>query len=133
MIPNVHIPGCWYWEADLIEISRSNYITEYEIKISHSDFLRDLKKKRHIFYRDNYGGGAVKFWYCCPEGIISVDETPGYAGLLYVDTDENIKVIKPAPRRKVKPITSEQKIELLEKGVDRYWHKLFKLNKRIGG
>ena len=45
-IPNVLMftyPG--YYEADLIMISKSDYVTEVEIKRTMVDFLSDFKKK----------------------------------------------------------------------------------------
>lgn len=39
-----------------------------------------------------------KFYYCCPEGMIKVEEVPSYAGLLYIRKDYNeVYQVKPAP------------------------------------
>jgi hypothetical protein len=37
-----------------------------------------------------------KFFFACPDGLISVDEVPEYAGLIYV-TDNEATIIKQAP------------------------------------
>ena len=41
IVPN---SGVFGWEADMISCTRAGYINEWEIKISRSDFLADMKK-----------------------------------------------------------------------------------------
>jgi hypothetical protein len=99
------------WESDFFCISSSGYTIEVEIKISRSDFKADFKKTtKHIMLsRADKNSVSVpsyewknvsafeyrapiipnKFYYCCPEGLIAVDEIPEYAGLLYYS--ESIK------------------------------------------
>ena len=87
MIPNVQVVWNWYWEMDLAEVSPAYYVTEYEIKRTHSDFMADKKKKyKHGILSESHFG-PVKFWYCCPRDIININEVPEYAGLIY---DHNI-------------------------------------------
>ena len=38
------------------------------------------------------------FYYACPEGIISPDEVPDFAGLLYITDDGYFRGIKSAPQ-----------------------------------
>jgi hypothetical protein len=95
----------WDWESDYFCITTSGYTIEVEIKISKSDFKADSKKKQKHFILQNSLKEVVtmpgetfgnlsqvyfikpktpnKFYYCCPEGMIEVDEVPEYAGLLY--------------------------------------------------
>ena len=102
-------------ECDVISISKSNYIYEYEIKISRSDFKADFNKEKHklmlerkctktrmikennekvkdtLYLTPNY------FHFVVPTGLVTIDEIPEYAGLIYMDTDLNFEIIKKAP------------------------------------
>lgn len=99
IIPN--FSGISRWEADLFSISKAGYMYEFEIKLSRSDYHRDFKKvSKHKMFESGRGctsntksGLKIKspnyFTFVCPEGMISVDEVPQYAGLLYVcNTDK---------------------------------------------
>ena len=85
------------WESDTLLVTKSGYAYEIEIKISRADFKNDFKhkEKKHLFlegkgmkdglgreyddrWRPNY------FYYAVPEGLISPDEVPDYAGLIYI-------------------------------------------------
>ena len=99
-------------ECDVLSISTSDYIYEYEIKISRGDFKKDFVKEKHSFYitekytndkgeynRPNY------FTYVTPTDLIKIEEVPEYAGLIYWD-GINFTVIKEAPRaHKIKAST----------------------------
>lgn len=80
------------WESDLISVTKSGFIHEFEIKVTRADFKQDAKKRRatllcnpevagfwgsRICARPNY------FWYVVPNGLITYEEVPGYAGLIY--------------------------------------------------
>jgi hypothetical protein len=58
-----------------------------EVKVSRSDFLSD-KKKSHR----SEGMGNWRF-YCCPTGMIKVDELPTGWGLIYADEKKKLKVV----------------------------------------
>lgn len=76
VFPNIYIGG---FECDILEITKSNYSYEYEVKISISDFKADTKKKGKFDNpRTNY------FYYIVPKGLISINDIPEYAGLIYV-------------------------------------------------
>jgi len=91
-------------ECDVISISKSNYIYEYEIKISRADFKKDFIKEKHtniinenytkikkdeiIFLLPNY------FSFVTPKGLITADEVPDYAGLIYINGDSSFNIIK---------------------------------------
>jgi hypothetical protein len=85
------------WEIDVLSMNKNDYLTEYEVKVSRSDFKADAKKKKWQWYEkrietmiSNY------FYYTCPEGLILENEIPAFAGLIYA-TNEGLKVIKKAP------------------------------------
>jgi len=102
-------------ECDVISISKANYIYEYEVKISRSDFKADFNKEKHklmlerrcvkdrlikennqmvkdtLYLTPNY------FNFVVPTGLVSVEDVPEYAGLIYCDENLNFEVIKKAP------------------------------------
>lgn len=64
IVPNVSW-GLLDYEADLLIMNKTGYVTEIEIKRSWSDFLADFKKddvahKSELIYQ---------FWYCVPEEL----------------------------------------------------------------
>jgi hypothetical protein len=76
---------------------------QIEVKMSHADFLRDKKKKTTLNPQLDFG--MLKY-YCCPKGVISVNEIPPWCGLLYED-DGRISVIRDANKRDDKCLSSE--------------------------
>lgn len=115
------------WESDSLIITKSNLVYEFEIKISKADFKNDFKHKerkhkildgtyvehKRIFdwlkykyidteevipfdlnkNRPNY------FYYVVPKDLISVDDVPSYAGLIYVsDIYPYLQTVKKAPK-----------------------------------
>ena len=102
-------------ECDVISISKSDYIYEYEIKISRSDFKADFNKKKHklmlerdctkdriikennIMITDTWYQTPNYFNFVVPNGLVSIDEIPEYSGLIYVDNMGKFEIIKKAP------------------------------------
>lgn len=70
-------------------------LTVYEIKISRSDFLHELKCQKYLKAMES----CNRFYYLCPVDLIKVSELPPNAGLCYYDNRE-IKIIKYAKRQK---------------------------------
>ncbi|HEX2866531.1 MAG TPA: hypothetical protein VHO03_05795 [Ignavibacteriales bacterium] len=114
--------GMGLGECDVISISSANFSYEFEIKVSRSDFKADFKNKwgKHDRMSGNPGirtydkstpKGKIKdyykmyescnyFFYVCPDGLISAEEVPEYAGLIYVvegRREMELKEIKKAP------------------------------------
>ena len=86
------------WECDFFCVSNDGYSTEFEVKISRGDFQYDFQKYKHtLFKRPDKAGILVpnKFYYVVPEGLVSAEEIPKYAGLIYVG--EHATIIKRAP------------------------------------
>ena len=77
-------------------------IHAYEIKISHADFINDVrqfhKKHEHALNISHY------FYYICPWGIIEKSEVPEIAGLMYVNKSNGIKIVKQPTLREVDAI-----------------------------
>jgi len=98
------------WESDFWFLNRTGYGVEIEIKTSHEDFKRDFNKiqkhsvlKNGFYFRPEFDSPVNvsrrpnKFYYCCPEWVIKIDEVPDYAGLMWVGPNGNIRTIKEAP------------------------------------
>lgn len=84
--PNTYIGP---WECDVLEITKSGYAYEYEVKVSRADFRADKLKQKHgkSKYDVLLSGKRVNYFsYVCPKGLISPDEVPEWAGLIYADT-----------------------------------------------
>ena len=94
-------------ECDVISISKSNYIYEYEVKISRSDFKADFKKPKHALITEKKFIKETKnetfyltpnyFYYVVTENLIKEEEIPEYAGLMYVTEKGDFNIIKKAP------------------------------------
>ena len=91
-------------ECDVISVSKSDYIYEYEIKISRADYKKDFIKEKHSqMIRENHTK-IVKgemmylspnyFNFITPRGLISLEEVPEYAGLIYINDDLTFDIIK---------------------------------------
>lgn len=79
VIPN-YFHDCY--EMDLFRLTPTEYIYEYEIKISRSNYFADFKKgNKHE--RLQKGLAANRFFFVVPENLISIAECPKYAGLIY--------------------------------------------------
>lgn len=113
VIENLYV---FSWESDKLIETRSGLFYEFEIKVSKSDFKNDFKNKKdkHCIlegveeyvpsykkndYPDDSYGKYFKtekykkpnyFYYAVPEGLVTVEDLPPYAGLIYVVPDNNI-------------------------------------------
>ena len=135
-VPNI---STGYGEADLFSLTKAMFSHEYEIKVSRSDFKADFKHKhyKHAIYsgecglRPSHERPPNHFWYAVPEGLISVDEVPHYAGLIEICTHPDqqrvyVKEIKPAPKLHKEKV-SQMRLLSMVKGVEwRYWREIDK-------
>jgi hypothetical protein len=126
ILPNISLPGYAY-ESDVVAITKAGYFSEYEIKVTRSDFRRDFEKveadyvrdpesewkwnKVDILKHDMLAGGKPKgdrdikpkrFTFVVPEGLVEPEEVPEHCGLFYYtpETHYRIKIIRPAPTLK---------------------------------
>lgn len=132
------------WESDVISVTRSGFIHEFEIKVTRADFKQDGKKDRarllcdpvvtgfwgsHTCSRPNY------FYYVVPQGLIQPEEVPEYAGLIYAVEPVvghhlyfgTTKEIKAARRIHNEKITDGQRRQLGRSMTIRFW------KQRLGG
>lgn len=107
VLQNLYVFG---WESDILFLSRTGFWTEIEIKISRADFKADLKNKagKHSALADpSVMTKPNQFFYAVPEGLVTPEEIPEYAGLLTVGQQwQSARTVKPAPwlhRQKTSP------------------------------
>jgi len=89
VVPNYYIGT---WECDVLKVSTSGHLYEYEVKVSRADFKADFNKtmgsvrygtltsKHDILLQ---GKRVNRFYYVVPEGLIDHAEVPGQCGLIY--------------------------------------------------
>jgi len=136
-------------EADVLAIRKSGFCDEFEIKLTRADFFNDRKKiiqyrrpdfdvKQDIdwfmnpedlapyqkFKLEALGNGEMvvnNFWYVLKEGIASVDDLPGYAGLISVDQTGLLKVVKHPDRLHSRKLSFEQRYKFVSYLNERFW------------
>lgn len=94
------------WESDIFTIDKDGMISEYEVKVSKSDFNADfLKQEKHSNLEQMNGSLPNYFWYVVPKGMIDENDVPEYAGLMYYIGPGWYNVVKKAPLLHDKNIT----------------------------
>ena len=89
IVPNIYI---YSWESDLVAMTKDNFLFEFEIKISRSDYKADFKKEKHKLMLK--GKGANKFYFVT-DFPLQIREIPKYAGWILVQ--DKVKIMKKAP------------------------------------
>jgi len=123
-VPNIY-PDDWkgsmQWkEMDLMCLRKSGFVDEVECKLSRSDFKADFKKTIHIVKGTNKWGSRAwisklkhtlldegncypnYFSFLVPEGLLTLEDIPSYAGWfeVYRDHDNILRVReKKQPKR----------------------------------
>lgn len=99
MVENVFIFR-YDWESDFFVVKQNGYCYEFEIKISRVDYFNDFKKlNKHEILSSKKEADLKphKFYYIMPKDLISVNDIPEYAGLMYIDDLQQITTVKEAP------------------------------------
>lgn len=111
LIPNFYFER---FEMDLFKLNDGGMVTEYEIKISRSDFKNDFTKCFEVYDKaaadwrtpvkklkhEELAAGRLKvnrFWFVVPAGLIELKEVPKHAGLLQFNKYGGFDVVKNAP------------------------------------
>jgi hypothetical protein len=87
----VILPNFYYHnhECDVFRLTGSDFVIEYEIKISRSDFFADFKKgwsdkgEKHLQLKSGEERCPNRFFFVVPDGLVKPEEVPAYAGLIY--------------------------------------------------
>jgi hypothetical protein len=100
-LPCENVSGLFYnnYEGDVFSLNKSGYVTEFEVKVSKSDFLSESKKvkKWNLFKGKVTKSIPNYFYYVCAEKLIMKSEVKDYQGLIYVNDKNELKIIKKAP------------------------------------
>lgn len=119
-LPNAHWAG---GECDLLSISFHNYLTEYEIKVSSSDWYADKGKKK---WQHKDRDTIAYFNYCIPLPLYAKIPSfvPETAGIITFDKREwGILVEEQRPAKKnpdARKIELKEKVDILKKSWYRY-------------
>lgn len=83
-------------ELDVISVNKSGYVSEFEVKVSRSDFKADAKKRKWYFFENKIEKQIPNYFnYVCPDGMIMPDEIKPYMGLIYYSEKGFLVVKKP--------------------------------------
>lgn len=140
VVPNSYVFG---WEADVVSVNKTGFITEFEIKVSRADFKAEAKKahrrllvdpvERLPLFGDRTHPRPNYFYFAVPEGLVTPEEVPDYAGLIYVKRRaraigkrvglyyDTAQEVKPAARLHRDRITEWQRKQLARALSGRYW------------
>lgn len=101
------------WESDLISVTQSSMVHEYEIKLNRADYNRDAGKRKHRWIGDLSNAPAY-FWYVTCDFDIEPPAKAGWIHVRYNDADSRWKldVRKQAPRLNKWKITDAKRIYL---------------------
>lgn len=81
-------------ECDVLSINKNGLLHEFEVKVSRSDFFADLKKQKWVFFEHRIAKSIPNYFsYVCPAPLISIDEIPDWAGLIYA-ANGKLEVVK---------------------------------------
>lgn len=124
VLPNISW-SMLYWEADLLTVTQSGYLNEFEIKVSKSDFMNDFKKKKHYhLQRPNVHMKIPNyFWYIAPIRAIPIC-VPDYAGLIEVidrETYISVRDVRKPKRLHDRKIEDLDMLPALRATMFKYW------------
>lgn len=117
------------FETDMLVLSESNYATGFEIKVSKSDLLADLKKKQYTKFKDKeqelyYANKFKYFYYAVPNNLkeTALAMIPEFVGLYVYNNDHDISMlekIKEAKKLKTQSWPEKNRVELMRLGCMR--------------
>ena len=127
-------------ESDFLTVTKNGYVDEYEIKISRSDYRADQKKERWELYKTRphlrrgttfsysqyphttvfYRRYPNRFWYVTPEGLITPDELPEYAGLITRNERDILTIERQAPKLHANKAPPGLIIDMRARAANRY-------------
>jgi len=149
-------------EADLFAIRKTGFCDEFEVKTSRADFFNDAKKKVHyrkmdrndpldlqhfelvprprvspwekLKYKALVDGDmtANYFWYVLKDGIVSLEEVPAFAGVIFVDDDGDYWRKRSPKRLHSNKLSYEQRFAFCKKLGFRFWDSRVGKHKRLG-
>jgi hypothetical protein len=113
-----------YYEADILSVTKSHYLTEVELKVSKSDFLADFKKGH------GHNSKLTKYlYYSVTSDLVELtkEKLDPNIGIIEVYRDHyrpnvvRCKVVRDAKIRSSKPLTDKQVMNLYRLGCYKEW------------
>ncbi|MGL6119738.1 MAG: hypothetical protein ACRC0V_04465, partial [Fusobacteriaceae bacterium] len=131
-----YLPKVFSHEMDVLLISKSNYLTEIEIKISKSDLKVDFKKKHNHpiqlgNYRIDQNGEKVlthpitikQQYFAIPYYLMDcIELIPQHFGVLIVKENGFIKEVRKPRVNKARTLTDEEVLHLATLQAKKYWY-----------
>lgn len=141
--PN-YTPAGW-WECDLWAVTKAGYATEYEIKLSLSDFKNDAAKEAAHWSRESgwthkrtkHGAlaaaetaGPSRFFYVIPRALRSAIEPilPSWAGLGLFG-DSRVFFVRDAPRLHNQHVRAREMRLAQRRLCFRYWQAIAQIDR----
>lgn len=131
--PNKHLDK-WF-ECDMLSVTGSDYLHEYEIKISKADFKADFKKiEKHKVLESSIKKEPLTekklmrlkcpsyFWYVTPIDLLTEEDIPEYSGWMEVSERTGVIIKRDAKRLNSNKIDDSCKMRILESIYHRFWH-----------
>jgi len=131
VVPNTLVFG---WESDVVSVTTSGYMHEFECKVTEEDLRADSRKEKFqqiIEYSVNSERNKNKFtgrkppnyfWYIVPSGLCIPDVLPVFAGLIYWDEIKwRMDVIRKAQRLHTDKVTAREWQFLARSLMFKYW------------
>ena len=139
IVPNVSGQMCLVpFETDMLVLTQSGYATGFEIKVSKSDLLADLKKKQYTKFKDKENGSLLQelyyakkfkyFYYAVPKKLeeTALSMIPEFVGLYVYENFQypklpTFKCVKEAKKLKTESWREKDRIELMRLGCMRIY------------
>lgn len=134
MLPN-YMPLGWQ-ECDILVVTNAGYATEYEIKLSVSDFRADFNKAKHARMATPLNPALrerwmpTRFFFAVPEGLVPLADVPSYAGLMEFrivgrrlrPTTPVETIVRPAPRLRPEKVPDRMIQHMQRTAYYRFWN-----------
>lgn len=127
-VPNVSY-GLLEYEADLVILNKTGYLTEIEIKRSLEDFKADFKKGH-----SHNDPKIYHFYYCLPLSIkeqalkILSEKNQRIPAILFYNENGEISRAGGFSQRGGRKLFIEEQLKLARLGCFRYWNLKIKIN-----
>ena len=140
IVPNVSWGLVPWGESDVLALSGSSYLTEYEIKISAADIKREWKKERWSYapYRKGFEEMVKRYYMVVPNKLrdVAEDNMPEDVGGGIIVADyvrpnrlpgTVARCVKEAKiNKEARKLTDEERLQLARLGTMRYWSRFLK-------
>jgi len=134
-VPNL----CRWHEMDIAVMTTSGYLWEYEIKVTQSDWNRDIKKRHRQNWFQPWAAPVKRFYYVYARGLVCPDWVHEGTGLIEASWQVsdgwrhkkgeqyvNLKQMRGPKDRKVQKIKERDQTAIWRSAYHRYWQRMLK-------